>query len=161
VVGTIPATTLREGLALALSSCGDWDNPAGDTVGLLGLGAMGSKAYDLFAVCPLTQGAQSTSHVFGGLGGANQNGAALWRGAVLGCVHGDNNHHGQTMGGELVGLLYIICAEIDCEAPFCGVACPFDGLGAVLVCVRKPVAPSVGFDYLPECIGVHLFTLSG
>jgi hypothetical protein len=47
---TIPATTLREGLALALSGCGDWDNPAGDTVGLLCFAAMGSEAYDLFSV---------------------------------------------------------------------------------------------------------------
>jgi hypothetical protein len=33
-----------------LSSCGYWDNPAGGAVGLLGLGAMGSKPYDLAAV---------------------------------------------------------------------------------------------------------------
>jgi hypothetical protein len=39
--------------ALALSSCVDRDNPAGDSVGLLGLGAMGSKTDDLFSVCPL------------------------------------------------------------------------------------------------------------
>jgi hypothetical protein len=71
VVGTIPATTLREGLALALSSCVDGDNPAGESVGLLGFGAVGSKPYDLAAVCPLTQGAQSTSHIFRGLSWAN------------------------------------------------------------------------------------------
>jgi hypothetical protein len=53
VVGTIPATTLCEGLALALSDCSDWDNPACDTVGLLCFGAVCSKAYDLAAVCPL------------------------------------------------------------------------------------------------------------
>ena len=50
---TVPATTLGQGLALVLSGCGDWDNPAGYTVGLLCLGAVGSKAYDLAAVCPL------------------------------------------------------------------------------------------------------------
>jgi hypothetical protein len=50
VVGTIPATTLREGLALALSSCGDWDYPAGDSVGLLCFGSVGSKPDNLPAV---------------------------------------------------------------------------------------------------------------
>jgi hypothetical protein len=54
---TIPATTLREGLALALSSCGDWYNPASDTVGLFGFAAMCPKTYDLAAVCPLAKGA--------------------------------------------------------------------------------------------------------
>jgi hypothetical protein len=33
-----------------LSDCGYWDYPAGDSVGLLGLGAMGSKTNDLAAV---------------------------------------------------------------------------------------------------------------
>ncbi len=47
---TVPATTLREGLALALSCGADWDNPAGYTVGLLCLGAVGSKTNDLFSV---------------------------------------------------------------------------------------------------------------
>jgi hypothetical protein len=54
---TIPATTLREGLALALSSCADRDNPACDTVGLLCFAAVGSKANDLFAVGALAKGA--------------------------------------------------------------------------------------------------------
>jgi hypothetical protein len=54
---TIPATTLREGLALVLSSCGDWDNPASDTVGLLGFAAVCAKTNDLFSVCPLAKGA--------------------------------------------------------------------------------------------------------
>jgi hypothetical protein len=39
--------------ALALSCGADRDNPAGESVGLLGLGAMGSKTYDLAAVCAL------------------------------------------------------------------------------------------------------------
>mgnify|MGYP000346654147 CR=1 FL=1 len=43
-------TTLREGLALALSSCGDGYHSAGDAVGLLGLGAMGAKTDNLAAV---------------------------------------------------------------------------------------------------------------
>jgi hypothetical protein len=43
----VPATTLREGLALVLSSCGDWDYPAGESVGLFGFGAMGSKPDNL------------------------------------------------------------------------------------------------------------------
>jgi hypothetical protein len=50
----VPATTLRQGLALVLSSCGDWDNPACESVGLLGFGAMGAKPYDLAAVGALT-----------------------------------------------------------------------------------------------------------
>ena len=50
VVGTIPATTLLEGLALALSSCGDWDYPACDPVGLLGFDAVGSESDNLAAV---------------------------------------------------------------------------------------------------------------
>jgi hypothetical protein len=54
---TIPATTLREGLALALSRGADRDNPAGESVGLLGLAAVGSKANDLFAVGALAKGA--------------------------------------------------------------------------------------------------------
>jgi hypothetical protein len=36
--------------ALALSSCGDWDNPACESVGLLGFGSVGSKPDDLPAV---------------------------------------------------------------------------------------------------------------
>jgi hypothetical protein len=55
--GQFPLLPSFTGQALALSGCGDWDNPAGDTVGLLGLGAMGSEAYDLFSVCPLAKGA--------------------------------------------------------------------------------------------------------
>jgi hypothetical protein len=50
VVGTIPATTLREGLALALSDCSDWDNPACDPVGLLCFAAVCAKTNDLFSV---------------------------------------------------------------------------------------------------------------
>jgi len=50
VVGTIPATTLREGLALALSCGADRDNPACDTVGLLCFAAVCAKTNDLFAV---------------------------------------------------------------------------------------------------------------
>jgi hypothetical protein len=50
VVGTIPATTLREGLALALSSCGDGDYPAGGAVCLLCFAAMGAKPDNLAAV---------------------------------------------------------------------------------------------------------------
>jgi hypothetical protein len=41
--------------ALALSGCSDWDYPAGDAVGLLCLGAMGAKTYDLAAVGALAQ----------------------------------------------------------------------------------------------------------
>jgi hypothetical protein len=36
--------------ALALSSCGYWDYPACDAVGLLGLCAVCAKPYDLSAV---------------------------------------------------------------------------------------------------------------
>jgi hypothetical protein len=43
--------------ALALSSCGDWDNPACDTVGLFGFAAMCPKTYDLAAVGSLAKGA--------------------------------------------------------------------------------------------------------
>jgi hypothetical protein len=50
VVGTIPATTLREGLALALSDCGDRDNPACDTVGLLCFAAVCPESDNLAAV---------------------------------------------------------------------------------------------------------------
>jgi hypothetical protein len=46
----MPATTLGQGLALVLSNCGDWDNPACDTVGLLGFAAVGSKPDNLAAV---------------------------------------------------------------------------------------------------------------
>jgi hypothetical protein len=70
-VGTIPATTLGQGLALALSGCCDWDDPASGAVGLLGLGAMCAKTNDLFSVCTLAQGAQGAGHVFGRLGWAN------------------------------------------------------------------------------------------
>jgi hypothetical protein len=55
VIGTIPATTLREGLALALSSCGDWDHPAGESVGLFGFGAVGSESDNLAAVGALAK----------------------------------------------------------------------------------------------------------
>lgn len=44
---TCPPVT---GQALTLSSCCNWDNPAGDAVGLLGFGAMGAKPDDLAAV---------------------------------------------------------------------------------------------------------------
>jgi hypothetical protein len=110
VVGTIPATTLREGLALALSSCGDWDYPAGQSVGLLGLGAMGSKPNDLAAVCPLAQCAQCACHVIGGLCGANQHRAPFGCGAVLWGVHGHNNGHRETVGGQSVGVAHIVGA---------------------------------------------------
>jgi hypothetical protein len=146
--------------ALALSSCGDWDNPAGDTVGLLCLGAMGSKPDDLFAVGALAKCAKGTCHVFGRLGGANQNGAALGCSAVLGGVHWHHYDNRETVGGESVGLLYIIGAQVDSKAPSCSVACPLDSVRAVLVGVRKPVTASVGFDNLSECVGVHPFTLS-
>jgi hypothetical protein len=53
----MPATTLCEGLALVLSSCADWDNPAGDSVGLLCFAAVGSKPNNLFAVGALAKGA--------------------------------------------------------------------------------------------------------
>jgi hypothetical protein len=46
----VPAITLLQGLALVLSSCGDWDNPAGESVGLLCFAAMGSKPDNLAAV---------------------------------------------------------------------------------------------------------------
>jgi hypothetical protein len=36
--------------ALALSSCGDWDNPAGDSVGLLCFAAVGPESDNLAAV---------------------------------------------------------------------------------------------------------------
>jgi hypothetical protein len=65
------------------------------------------------------------------------------------------------MGGESVGLLYVISAQIHGKTPVCGVLGPFDSLGAVLVGVRKPAPASVGFDNLPERIGVYLFALSG
>jgi hypothetical protein len=65
------------------------------------------------------------------------------------------------MGGELVGLLYIIGAQVDSKTPAGGVACPLDGLGAVLVCVGKPGAASVGLHNLAQCVCVHLFTVSG
>jgi hypothetical protein len=65
------------------------------------------------------------------------------------------------MGGESVGLLYIVGAKVYGETP-CGRGLgPFDRVRAVLVGVCKPAPASVGFDNLPECICVHLFTLSG
>jgi hypothetical protein len=93
-----------------LSCCGDWDYPAGGSVGLLGLCAMGSKTYDLPAVGSLAQGAQCARHVIGCLSWANQHGAPFGCPAVLWGVHGHNNGNWQAMGGELVGLLYIISA---------------------------------------------------
>jgi hypothetical protein len=44
------------------------------------------------------------------LGWANQNGAALWRSAVLWGVHGDNHGDWQTMGRETVCGFYIVGA---------------------------------------------------
>jgi hypothetical protein len=161
VVGTIPATTLCEGLALALSDCSDWDNPACDTVGLLGFAAVCPKTNDLFSVGALAKGAKGTGHVVGCLGGANQHRAAFGCLAVLWRVHGDNNGDWQTMGGESVGLLYIVCAEIHGETPLCSVLGPSDSVRAVLVGVGKPVSASVGSHDLAQCVGVHLFTLSG
>jgi hypothetical protein len=64
------------------------------------------------------------------------------------------------MGGETVCGFYVVGAEIHGKAPVCSVLGPLDSLGAVLVGVGKPAAPSVGFDDLPECISVHLFTVS-
>jgi hypothetical protein len=43
--------------ALALSGCGDWDNPAGGAVCLLCFAAMGAKPDNLFSVCSLAKGA--------------------------------------------------------------------------------------------------------
>jgi hypothetical protein len=105
---TIPATTLREGLALALSSCGDWDYPAGESVGLLGLGSVGSESDNLAAVGALAQCTNGACHVVGRLSWANQHGAAFGCGAVLWGVHGDNYGDWETVGGELVGVAYII-----------------------------------------------------
>jgi hypothetical protein len=107
---TIPATTLREGLALALSCGANWDNPASDTVGLLGFAAVCAKPNNLFSVGALAKCAKGTCHVFGGLGWANQNGPSLGRSAVLGGVHWHDNNNRETVGGELVGLLYVIGA---------------------------------------------------
>jgi hypothetical protein len=67
----VPATTLREGLALVLSSCGDWDDSAGDSVGLLGLCAVCPESNNLFSVGALAKGAKGTGHVIGGLCGAD------------------------------------------------------------------------------------------
>jgi hypothetical protein len=155
---TCPPVT---GQALALSSCGDGDYPSGDAVGLLGFGSVGSESDDLAAVGALAQCTNGARHVVCGLCGANQNGAALWCGAVLWRVHWHNHSHWQTMGGESVGLLYVISAEIHGKTPLCGVLGPLDGLGAVLVCVGKPGSASVRFDDLAQCEGVHLFTVSG
>jgi hypothetical protein len=46
----MPATTLREGLALALSRGADRDNPACDPVGLLGFAAVCPESDNLAAV---------------------------------------------------------------------------------------------------------------
>ena len=59
------------GQALDLSRGADRDNPAGDAVGLLCLGSVGSKPNDLFSVGALAQCAQCASHVFRGLSWAN------------------------------------------------------------------------------------------
>jgi hypothetical protein len=79
--------------ALALSGCGDWDNPAGGAVGLLCLAAMGSKTDNLAAVGSLAQSTKGARHVIRGLCGANQHRAAFGCGAVLWGVHGDNHGH--------------------------------------------------------------------
>jgi len=50
VAGKSARDSPPQGLALVLSSCGDWDNPAGGAVCLLCFAAMGSKAYDLATV---------------------------------------------------------------------------------------------------------------
>jgi hypothetical protein len=134
--------------ALALSSCGDWDNPACDTVGLFCFAAVCPKANDLFSVGALAKGAKGASHVFRCLSWANQNGPSLGRSAVLGGVHWHDNNNRETVGGESVGLLHIIGAQVDSKAPSGRVACPLDSVRAVLVCVGKPGAPSVGFDNL-------------
>jgi hypothetical protein len=52
------------------------------------------------------------------------------------------------MGGESVGLLYVIGAKVDCKAPFCGVFGPLDSVRAVFVGVGKPAPASVGFHNL-------------
>jgi hypothetical protein len=65
------------------------------------------------------------------------------------------------VGGESVGVSYIIGAEIYGEAPSGRGFGPFDSVRAVFVRVGKPVPASVGFDNLPKGEGVHLFTLSG
>jgi hypothetical protein len=65
------------------------------------------------------------------------------------------------MGGESVGVAYIIGAQVHGKSPFCRGFGPFDRVRAVFVRVGKPGAASVGFDNLPECVSVHLFTLSG
>jgi hypothetical protein len=48
--GQFPLLPSVTGQALALSSCGDWDYPAGYAVGLLGFASVGSKPDDLAAV---------------------------------------------------------------------------------------------------------------
>jgi hypothetical protein len=50
VAGTIPATTLRKGLALVLSGCGDGDHAAGGAVCLFCFAAMCAKTNNLAAV---------------------------------------------------------------------------------------------------------------
>jgi hypothetical protein len=66
-----PAKPSRRGLDLKLSDCSDGDYPAGDSVCLLGFGAMGAKTNDLFTVGALAKGAKGTRHVVGGLGWAD------------------------------------------------------------------------------------------
>jgi hypothetical protein len=61
------------------------------------------------------------------------------------------------MGGESVGVAYIVGAEIHGKTPVCGVLGPFNGLGAVLVRVGKPGAASVGLHNLAQCVGVDCF----
>jgi hypothetical protein len=80
---------------------------------------------------------------------------------VLWGVHGHYDNNGQTVGGQLVGLLYVISAQVHSKTPTGGVACPFDSVRAVFVGVSKPGAPSVCFDNLPECMRVYVFTVSG
>jgi len=64
------------------------------------------------------------------------------------------------VGGETVCGFYIVGAEIHGKAPSCSVLGPLDSVRAVFVGVGKSGAASVGFDNLPECISVHLFTFS-
>jgi hypothetical protein len=50
VSGQFPLLPSVTGQALALSNCGYWDNPASDSVGLLGFGSVGSESDNLAAV---------------------------------------------------------------------------------------------------------------
>ena len=134
--------------ALALSICGDWDNPGGDTFGLLCFGSVCPESDNLAAVGSLAQYTKRTSHVFGGLGGANQHRAAFGCPAVLWGVHWHNNGDWQAVGGELVGVAYIVRAQVHSETPSGSGLGPLDGLGAVFVRVGKSGAASVGFDNL-------------